>query len=204
MSESTLIYQTLEDLDNYDKCEEEGPYPCRWKNTWLGNGYYFWYHHISLAHWWGNSRYGEDNYVIFESVCEDLSKCWDLHSDGNHQEEFMNWLMVLEDKRLLKPSTTVAQVVEFIKNECSTFKYEAIRILGIDSLSKTSAQNFNMPRVHFEVPKNNEKGNKQKFKAYYDVIPPVQFCLFKKDSLKRKGFDVIYPEEYRADYAAVF
>ena len=83
-----ILYQTLEDKGNYLDNENEGPYPCAWENTWLGRGFYYWYHHMIVGKWWGKQRYGEGNYVIFRSICTDLSKCWDLHS-GPDQENFL-------------------------------------------------------------------------------------------------------------------
>lgn len=204
MNSPIRIYQSLEDRDNYLDCEENGPFPCDWDNTWVGEGYYFWYHHIEPAHWWGETRYGENNYVIFESYCHDVSKCWDLHGNGDHQSNFILWLKRLEEKGKLSHHTTVAHVIEFIKNEFGKFEYEGIRILGVDSLSTTTARRFKMPRLPFEIPTEKENKNKQKFKAYFDLIPPVQICLFNWSGLDRQGFDVVYPEDYRSDFSGVF
>ncbi len=203
MNSPITIFQTLDDKDNYIECEETGPFPCSWDNTWVGEGYYFWYHHIEPAHWWGESRYGKKKYVIFQSSCHDLSKCWDLHGNGEHQSLFLHWLGMLKKKGKLDATTTVAQVIEFIKNEYADFKYEGIRILGVDSISKTKAIEYNMPRLPFEISNYKNKNN-QKFKAYFELIPPVQICLFARDGLGRKGFEVVFPEEYRSDYSIVF
>ena len=35
-------YQTLEDKDNLDEVELDGPFPCRHKGAWLGFGSYLW------------------------------------------------------------------------------------------------------------------------------------------------------------------
>lgn len=86
------LYQTLQDRNNHIECELEGPFPCEWENTWIGKGFYFWFHHLELALWWGNSRYSKKNFVVYESTCKDIEKCWDLHSSPLHQEEFMKWL----------------------------------------------------------------------------------------------------------------
>ncbi len=204
MKPPIVLYQTLEDRENYIRCEDEGPFPCSWENTWLGNGYYYWYHHIPLAHWWGETRYGKGNYVIYKSICNELEKCWDLHGEGDHQSEFLHWLGVLERRDLLENSTTVAQVIEFIKNEATDFRYEAIRILGVDSLHKTKAMEFNMPRLFFEYSERPEDQNKQRYKSYFDLIPPVQVCLFNWKALNRTGFDVVFPETYASDFSGVF
>lgn len=193
-----ILYQTLEDRGNYLDNEDEGPYPCAWENTWLGKGYYYWYHHLSVGKWWGIKRYGEGKYVVFKSVCTDLRKCWDLHS-GPDQENFLYWLEKMDDAGYLEDNTTVAQVIEFIKNEFDGFVYEGIRILGVDSISQTVVQESGLVRLKFEIPKSAKDKNKQRFKAYFDPTPPVQVCLFSRDSLGRKGFNVAYPSEYCED-----
>ena len=35
-------YQTLENRNNPDQIEEQGPFLCNRKSAWLGEGYYFW------------------------------------------------------------------------------------------------------------------------------------------------------------------
>jgi hypothetical protein len=190
-----ILFQTLQDQGNHIDCESLGPFPCEWENTWLGEGFYFWYYHIELAKWWGNMRHSKTGYVIHKSICDDLNLCWDLHT-GKHQEDFMYWLKKMQCAELLNSETTVAQVIEFIKNECDDFKYEAIRILGVDSISKSSAIKFKMPRIYFENPLDGDDAKKQRFSSYFDVIPPIQVCLFNKDALNRKGFDVVFPEKY--------
>jgi hypothetical protein len=71
------IYQTLEDRGNADDIENHGPFPCKWENTWLGRGYYFWDTFMNNAHWWGKSVTIPD--VICEADCEfSTIKCLDL------------------------------------------------------------------------------------------------------------------------------
>ena len=126
-----------------------------------------------------------------------------MHANPNHQEEFIKWLKILNSKGYLSDETTVAQVVEFIKNECAEFDYQAIRILGIDSLSETSARNYKMPRIKFEIPRENDNEDSQRFAAYLDIIPPVQVCLFTKDALERKDYAVEFPDIYRKENRSV-
>lgn len=195
---SYLLYQTLENRGNYEQNEKDGPYICSWDNTWLGEGYYYWYHHIKLAHWWGESRFKKGGYTIFKSVCNDLSKCWDLHT-GPGQDVFLYWLEKMKDKNLLEQKTTVAQVLEFIKNEYPAFPYEGIRILGVDSISKNTINNMGFVRMNFEFPEAKDSANKQRFKAFFDLMPPVQVCLFIKDGMDRTGYELVYPEELKLE-----
>ncbi|WP_312762513.1 hypothetical protein [Epilithonimonas sp.] len=202
MESSYRLYQTLKDKGNHIDCEINGPFSCKWENTWLGEGYYFWFHHLELAIWWGNVTKNK-KFVVYKSICTNIEKCWDLHANPNHQEEFIKWLKILNSKGYLSDETTVAQVVEFIKNECAEFDYQAIRILGIDSLSETSARNYKMPRIKFEIPRENDNEDSQRFAAYLDIIPPVQVCLFTKDALERKDYAVEFPDIYRKENRSV-
>ena len=43
------IFQTLEDRNNPDEVESQGPFICT-NNPWLGKGYYFWDTFLDLAH----------------------------------------------------------------------------------------------------------------------------------------------------------
>lgn len=189
-----LLYQTLENQGNYEQNEVEGPYSCSWENTWLGEGFYYWYHHIHLAHWWGSShRFKKKGYVIYESVCKNISKCWDLHL-GEGQDIFLHWLTKMNENELLNENTSVAQVIEFVKNEFPNFDYEGIRILGIDSIGQKKIDSMGFVRLKFEFPDSNQNPNNQKYKAYYDPIPAVQVCLFQKNGLGRVGYKLVFPE----------
>ena len=50
------IFQTLEDRNNPDEVESQGPFICT-NNPWLGKGYYFWDTFLDLAHWWGTKAF---------------------------------------------------------------------------------------------------------------------------------------------------
>lgn len=193
-----LLYQTLENRGNHLENEKDGPYSCNWDNTWLGEGYYYWYHHIELAKWWGSSRYKGRDYIVFRSTCKDLTKCWDLHN-GPGQTLFLYWLKIMKEKEILEASTTVAQVFEFIKNEYPNFPYEGVRILGVDSISERSVDNFDFVRMRFEMPAELNKTLIQRYKAYFDAMPAVQVCLFDKDGMGRVDYELVYPEELKKE-----
>ena len=46
-------FQTLEDMDNIDIVELNGPFPCIHKGAWLGYGCYLWDSRIEWAIDWG-------------------------------------------------------------------------------------------------------------------------------------------------------
>lgn len=200
MKDQYILYQCLKDIGNHEECENEGPYACVWDNAWLGEGYYFWYHHIVLAKWWGHVR-NQGRFVIYKSICENIEKCWDLHANPYHQEEFHKWLFKFKNRGVLdEERIAVSHVLEFIRNECSDFNYEAVKILGIDSMSDNSSKRYEMPRVKFEFPNEAEENvESQKYLSYMEVFPPVQVCLYNKDALDRKGFDVEFPLVYRKE-----
>ena len=64
-----ILYQTLDDNDNADYVEQNAPFPCDRKNSWLGTGYYFWDTFIENAHWWGEVNY-KNSYIICKAVCD--------------------------------------------------------------------------------------------------------------------------------------
>lgn len=65
----SVLYQTLEDRDNVDYVEANGPFLGNVRDRWLGKGYYFWDTFIDAAHYWGFVSYkvkGKD-YIIAKS-----------------------------------------------------------------------------------------------------------------------------------------
>lgn len=127
-----------------------------------------------------------------------MTKCWDLHT-GVGQDLFLYWLEKMENKKLLTEQTSVAHVIEFVKNEYPDFPYEGIRILGIDSLSQSAIKNMGFVRMNFEFPEESENPNRQKFKAFFDPMPPVQVCLFTQHGLGRIGYELVFPDEFKLE-----
>jgi hypothetical protein len=186
----TTVYQSLEDRNNLKVVRENGPFPCKRKNAWLGEGFYFWDTHIELAHWWG--KVGCSNrYYIGKSSLEINQNCWDLHGNGNHQKEFEGIIKEMAIESLYEnKKTTVRKVIEYIKKYIGFENlYEGIRVLGCESISSNQPLNQKfLERVRFS--------DKASINAYFDVKPAVQLCLFESSSLNRKGFEIVYPEYY--------
>lgn len=184
------IYQTLEDRDNPDEVEQNGPFETKNNTAWLGYGSYFWDTHIDLAHWWGEIA-RENNYIIAKADAILDETCWDLHGNGLHRiefEEICNEIVNTEISswdRLL-----VAQVIEFLKRK-GEFKYFAIRALATNSISLRFRDDYIIFRMHFR------RGNH----AFLDLRPPVQICLLKKRALSLQNYKVVFPEKYREEYA---
>lgn len=183
------LYQTLEDRNNADVIELHGPYKCA-RYKWLGDGYYFWDTHMELAHWWGKTNYGWNSYIICKANAILDDNCWDLHGNGNHRLEFEEICNVIIKAGITtKERLLVAQVIEYFKKKM-TFKYDSIRILGMNSIARNNAA------FAFRIPFKREDD-----KRYFDLYPPVQICLLTKKSLSLKNFLVVYPVEYLETYA---
>lgn len=188
------LYQTIKDKDYLD-VETNGPFPCKWENTWLGNGFYFWQEFIELAHWWGKTH-RKGSYIICEAECDfDEMKCLDLVGEMKHVRMFREIIEIMRQNHKITPTTTVSRVINFMKDEFkSSFLFEAIRVYGINSISSSQ-------------PISSEYSNRFLFEAskasYLDVLPAVQLCLFKKTSLHLREYKIVYPEHYREDYDCV-
>jgi len=131
---SRKAYQTLEDRGNYDDVEKYGPYICHHKNAWLGSGYYFWESFIENAHWWGIEGAAYKNgYLICESKFElNDEKCFNLIDNPDHIRAFNTIRDTMKQKGLyIDGKTTVARIVNQIKEVIKIFHYEAIRVYGI-------------------------------------------------------------------------
>lgn len=179
-----VIYQTLENRGNPEEIEQNGPFKCHWENTWLGIGYYFWDTFIENAHWWGNNRGYKNGYVICKANCSyDVSNCFDLVGNTEHILKFRDSFLLMKKQGLINKDTTVARVLQFIRQDIKIFIFEAIRINGIHSKEKFDKYSL---VVHFE------KGKIQ----YFDSLPAIQICIFKKNGLNLKNYHIVYPEDY--------
>jgi hypothetical protein len=185
------VYQTLEDRGNPDYVENNGPFPCNRNNAWLGNGYYFWDSFIENAHWWGaeGTKYANGYFICKAYYDFDDSNCFNLIDNPDHFKMFNDSKKLMQEKGLfLENTTTVARIIEYLKNTLKIFNYQAIRVYGINSKS------FNSPysnRTIFDK-KHNTK--------YLDSLPAIQICFFSKSSLNLREYTLIYPPEYSDDY----
>jgi hypothetical protein len=185
-------YQTLEDRDIH-RIESDGPFACHSKNAWLGKGYYFWDSVIDIAHWWGVEGASYQNgYVICESAFElDENKCFNLVDNPAHLDQFNQVKTILKERNLyVEGQTTVARVINYLK-EIDVFKFEAIRVYGVGSVGFRSPYSNRTIFIYKEGVKSFQ---------YLDSMPAIQINFFKKDSLNRKGFNIIFPPEYSHDY----
>lgn len=189
--ETKTLFQTLADRGNPIEIEMDGPFPCDWHNTWLGEGYYLWDSFINNAHWWGKIWH-KKGYIIAAGICDyDYDKCFDLHGNMEHLSTFGEVFELLKTKKYYGDQTiTVALVIEFIK-KTTDFQFEAIRAYGIDSINKNILSNKQfLFRLPFET----------RLPAYLDFKPALQICLLQKNSLNFRDFKVVFPELYINNY----
>lgn len=186
----SVLYQTLEDRDNVDYVEANGPFQCDIKDRWLGKGYYYWDTFINSAHFWGYVSYRKYNkdYIIAKSVVT-------LHPDrtlnlieSDDLQKFTSWINEYE---LTYPEkeVTIERVITHIQNVMGkTFPYTAIKALFIDSINRAEYQDRIYPNG----------------KAYLDLQPPIQVCIINKSIIGQDNFKVVYPVNYSDSEAYTF
>ena len=155
------------------------------------NGYYFWDSCIENVHWWGcEGAKFTNGYFICEAFYDfDETVCFNLIDNPQHFQLFNSTQKIMQEKGLYVPNqTTVARIIEYIKNTLKIFEYEAIRVYGINSKS------FNSPysnRTIFE---------KKHYTKYLDSLPAIQICFYSTSSLNLRDYTLIYPPKYTDDY----
>jgi len=185
------LYQTLEDRNNPDYIEDNGPFICRRVTAWLGDGYYFWDSLIELAHKWGGETYKKmgKGYIVCSAKIDGWEKCYDLLGDLEKVKEFRDISTLLLEQNIFSHSELlVANVLTYMR-ENGLFPYEAIRVHPINSFNFAGqTQQSHLPFV-------------KKHKAYLDMIPAVQVCLLKPNGLGLNDFKIVFPDDYVIEIA---
>lgn len=185
------IFQTLENRGTKSiELEQNGPYSCNWDNSWLGDGYYFWDTFIDNAHWWGNEvRKYEKGYIICKAECDFNSiDCLDLHGDLEQLKEFKDAYELMLANGVVTKETTVKNFLAKLKGQTTIFNnFKAIRVNGLRSKNHNSIYAINFL---FE---------KDKWQ-YFEMVPAVQICFFKKSALNLRNYKIVYPECYIDGY----
>lgn len=185
---NTIIYQTLEDKENPDEVERSGPFKCNWRNSWLGDGYYFWDSFIENAHWWGKSHCN-NSYIICEAIVDfNENNCLDLVGNTKHLKDFGDSIEYMSKKGILTNQTTVSRVIKFMQDNDIIYGYSAIRAYGINSKSKNYHPNY---RIIFEPNKTFQ---------YLPYKPEIQICLLNFSNLNFRDYKIVYPDEYIDGY----
>lgn len=172
------ILQTVEDKDNPDFVEANGPFLCE-HNAWLGRGYYFWDRFYEIAQWWGESHY-RGGYMICSAISDfEDGEILDLVGSTADMYYFRKSCETIEQFYVEK-NITISFSIEYMKqNGC--FDYKAIRAHSIDCGEGDR---------YFRRPfRDNQKNN-----AYLNLMPAIQLCIYEKTCVK--NYHIIYPENY--------
>ncbi len=183
---TTIVHQTLEDRDNADHVEEQGPFAVDdIKHSYLGSGYYFWDDHIELAEWWGECRIN-GNYIICEGDLKvPKEQFFDLVGCRKDQIYFLEVI-----KKLNLGKLKIGAIIELLKdlerrpNKKGIFPFKVIRAVDIYTRSK-----YNQ-----EIMKFAEKRN-----GLANLSPMMIICLIKKNKVLLPTYRIIYPDKYVPD-----
>lgn len=175
-----VAYQTLEDRDNIDEIEFEGPYICRHHGAWLGHGYYLWDTNFDWATDWGLHAYTKYGLEFVIGKCQvDLSKsCFDLVGSVAHQQSFLECIEVMIESGKIKnqAEAIVPNIIQFMKDQ-QIFDYRSIRASDM-------------------YPKIVELKFRKEKQEYMVINQRVQICVIVKKDVLLHPFSVIYPEKY--------
>ncbi|HQZ25402.1 MAG TPA: hypothetical protein PLD18_08890 [Flavobacterium sp.] len=182
---SKTLYQALKDKNNPDIIRDEGPFICTTDEAWLGHGYYFWDTFKHLPHWWGESKLN-NSYVVCKAKCDFSSKeCFDLVGEPEHMDLFGAIVEVMNKEGLLDENTTVAEVIYHLKNKLGIFHWKASRVVGVLSISPKLYSHYTFRMIF-------EEGHK----SFLDYRPAIQICLYEKDALNFRDYEIVYPDKY--------
>ena len=179
-------YQTLEDKDNIDEIEMDGPYQCTHRSAWLGTGRYLWDTNFQWALEWGPiayCKYGKD-FVIGKCKVVLDEHCYDLHGSVAHWLDFKEIVDSLIDTGYLsKDKITVPKVIEYLKKK-GLFDYKSIRAVDYPGSPN---------KLAFRI--KNHKG-RARIQEHMLMNQRVQICVIEKKDVILPPFLVVYPEKY--------
>lgn len=188
----SVLYQTLEDLDNVDYVEANGPFPGNVRERWLGEGYYYWDTIIDAAHYWGIVSYknkGKD-YIIAKSEVDIPNENLLNLLEPEQIVMFSKWRDSFA-KTFPESSVTVEKVLKHAENIMgAAFPYIAIKAEFKDCFKYKEYQDRIYPNPYA--------------RAYLDLRPPVQVCIRHKSVIGPDNFKVIFPIEYAGSEAYTF
>ena len=168
-------YQTVEDRNNLEYVEANGPFWCKRPDAWLGDGYYIWDSNIDWAHGWG--KVYEKGYIICAMSVYD-GQIFDLWGSVNHQREFAESLSMLKSRgnRPGGQPVVARDVLSFLR-KTGSFLYDGIR-------------SFDEPTTVQVIRYNNNR------REELVIGQRVQICLLNKKPLLSHTFRIVFPENY--------
>lgn len=173
------VYQTIEDRNNPNEVEANGPILGEYK-PWLGVGYYFWDGFIDNAHWWGEAHVKKDYMICHASIEVEDDYILDLHGNPEHMQYFSKTLKLVADE-LKKDKLTISEAFAYLRKKSESFVYKVIRAESPDCGSPTETYPF-------------VDGHKSRL----NLIKPIQICAFDKNCVVE--YTVIYPDYYNHEW----
>lgn len=177
-------FQTLEDRDNIDLVEMEGPFSCNHKNAWLGRGCYLWDTRLDWALDWGDFAYISKgkNFIIGKCWIDLNNDCFDLKGSVQHQFDFQEIVKTMIESKKIKreEEAIVPNVIEFMKMK-GLFNFKSIRAFDMNNTKK----------FYFRFDRNSGKP-----KEFMTINQRVQICVLEKKGVILRPFKVVYPEKY--------
>ncbi|MCC9071227.1 hypothetical protein LNQ49_06420 [Flavobacterium sp. F-65] len=175
----TVAHQTLENRNNDEYVEANGPFSVQnIKESFLGEGCYFWDNHLELAKFWGEVHCN-NKYIVCESKFV-LPKNDFLDLVGSREDQ-IHFLDLVE--KLKMTGEALGKIIGALKDlelkKKGIFPYKAIR--AVDNLAKNKFE-----QVKYKFSDDNNKKN-------YSILTPMYIiCLFEKNELILPTYDVIY------------
>lgn len=215
MGENTFeVFQTLEDRNDdietiekigpikaFDTCPAAGEETSNRRDTWLGEGYYFWETDQEHAHWWGKIVKRHDyksGYIICKALYDfSPENCFDLFGNTKHKKVFRGFYENMQKQGLGNQKTIAKEVFSFMRKNMKQFeKFKAIRVeTAYINNSKNETYTMRVP-FYSGAPNNSSVAN-------LEAISRVQICFFELDSFNLRNFTKVYPVEQLVDVNSV-
>ena len=179
---STIVHHTLQDKENPDYVEGNGPFAVEnIRDAYLGEGYYFWDDHLDLAHWWGE-YHCQNNYIICQAefMIQKSDFC-DLVGSRQDQIYFKKCIEELSVHHLpIGAIIGILRKLESRPDKKGVFPYNAVRAVEIQKNS------FLQPLFKFSSKRS----------GITTLNPKIIICLLKKGEEFLKSFKIIFPNKY--------
>ncbi|MDB5153045.1 MAG: hypothetical protein JWR54_1796 [Mucilaginibacter sp.] len=179
----TIVHQTLQDLDNPNHIEDNGPFHVEnIDQAFLGSGYYFWDDHIELAHYWGEVHCGRKYVICAGELSVEKELFFDLVGNRKDMIYFKDIISRIPELE----NMPIGKIIEFLKdlnsrpNKRGIFPFKVLRaIISSVTAFKQDIKSFASKR----------QGN-------MTLTPQIMICLVEKNNLHLQSYKIIYPDKY--------
>lgn len=95
------------------------------RDTWLGQGFYFWEHHVENAHYWGRKHYS-GRYHIYESSYRNTERGLDLVDNYEDRERLIALIQKLSNK--VGQEVSLAEIIFIIMHKIYPGRVKYVRM----------------------------------------------------------------------------